>query len=868
MTLSSCEGSTAVRPHQGSSPSLGKPIAAHRTRRLLAFAALGIVMLGLPTVAKAQTTEDENERASSPEPQEDERTDVGLPANVTVTTADGSPPTPEQLQEIAELIASDPELGNAAKGVKARTVRRTVDGLSIVITGRRLRGAVFGDTPPIRTLGPLDIRAYGASSVSNLLEALGGEVGSAVGGSSLRPLTLLNGRRILNFSEVARYPTEAIERLEIFPEELALRYGLPTDRKVVNIVTFNPYTSTNLVTALSLPTDGGRAGGSASVRWLRLKDGRRFAVNLFAEGLDELRLADRDLGRRDEMRVPRIAFLLPEQRTVAIDGSFLTNLGDAFEVGANFGYGYLDATSAFGSSSTDLIRQRNTTHTADLGASLSARHDGWALISLNTVRGLFDNISVFDPSGKLVEEVPSQSMRLASDNTLVGSLAELPAGNVIATFRMAIDQESVRYGDPVAPVNPPRDGGYSLSSLLASTNLTVPVVDTTIPFLDRALDLSAELKSAVRNVGNFQTHHGFGLGFQSELAGLFSLRFSYERTPTFPDIQELGSANFIVSDPVFFDYADGSLTTVDSQFGGNPNLRPGTRIGNTLSVATAPDLISNVVATATYSSFEDRDAVEQFPDVNPTVQEAFPARFVRDAAGGIELVDSRPLNIYRSYQSNFRWGLSFNKPFGSSSDAKMFFSTEPDGSLPPGTLPPNSRVIDSPPGTALPPALENAISRIYGSFYHTVLIDRDVQLSEGAATLDILGGDSLRVTDRISRHAFELVAGVFRRGLGGRAVVRWQTPSRIDTRLVGESAALTVRYLPVIEFSLFVNPSDRFRLADAGFFDGMQITIGFRNLLNARPIITDDGGLTPLGFEPALLDPVGRTLELQVRKVF
>ena len=43
-----------------------------------------------------------------------------------------------------------------------------------------------------------------------------------------------HGRRVSSYAEIARLPTEAIERTEILPEEVALKYGYPADRKEVS----------------------------------------------------------------------------------------------------------------------------------------------------------------------------------------------------------------------------------------------------------------------------------------------------------------------------------------------------------------------------------------------------------------------------------------------------------------------------------------------------------------------------------------------------------------------------------------------------------------------------------------------------------
>ena len=59
-----------------------------------------------------------------------------------------------------------------------------------------------------------------------------------------RPVMLLNGQRISGFREIRDMPPEAIERVEILPEEVALKYGYSADQRVVNIVLRRRFRST------------------------------------------------------------------------------------------------------------------------------------------------------------------------------------------------------------------------------------------------------------------------------------------------------------------------------------------------------------------------------------------------------------------------------------------------------------------------------------------------------------------------------------------------------------------------------------------------------------------------------------------------
>lgn len=48
----------------------------------------------------------------------------------------------------------------------------------------------------------------------------------------------------------------------------------------------------------------------------------------------------------------------------------------------------------------------------------------------------------------------------------------------------------------------------------------------------------------------------------------------------------------------------------------------------------------------------------------------------------------------------------------------------------------------------------------------------------------------------------------------------------------------------------------------------MRIKLAVTNLLNARPHVEADGGALPFALDPRILDPVGRTLQLSLRKRF
>lgn len=244
----------------------------------------------------------------------------------------------------------------------------------------------------------------------------------------------------------------------------------------------------------------------------------------------------------------------------------------------------------------------------------------------------------------------------------------------------------------------------------------------------------------------------------------------------------------------------------------------------------------------------------------------------RTASGRLLRIDSSPINLFRSARSDLRWGINMTRSLGKLPDGTdLIVSPVTDGTIPPGTLPPNSRVIDNPPGTPLPPEIENAISRVYFSFYHIWHLSETVILSDGGPALDLLGGFALDGLGGRPRHEIEFAGGLFRRGLGARMSIRWQSPSVVSGLPNGTGPAGTrLRFSrdPSADFSFFLNPEDRIVGKVPDWIRNLQLALDVKNILNSRPVIRDQFGEVPLNYQKAYLDPVGRSITFSIRKLF
>lgn len=165
-------------------------------------------------------------------------------------------------------------------------------GGAIVVEAQREPGLVIGDIPPDQQLDPADIRAYGVSSVSDLLDELAPQTQSASGG---RPVVLLNGRRISSFREIRDLPTEAILRVDILPEEVALKYGYSADQRVVNFVLRDHFRSATVELTDRIATAGGRTNPEVELGLVSINPDGRFNLNLEYEQSSRLLESERDI---------------------------------------------------------------------------------------------------------------------------------------------------------------------------------------------------------------------------------------------------------------------------------------------------------------------------------------------------------------------------------------------------------------------------------------------------------------------------------------------------------------------------------------------------------------------------------------------
>lgn len=182
-------------------------------------------------------------------------------------------------------IASD-NIEDAAQDAPSR---------EIVVTAERIRGSVNTDVPPVEQLNEADIASLGASSLTDVVAAVAPQANSGRGRGGGMPIILLNGQRVSGFRELRDLPPEAIRQVQIFPEEVALKYGFRPDQRVINFILKDNFASFASEIERAQPQDGGFARNEFETTLTRIGKNTRFNLDIELERSTALTESERDL---------------------------------------------------------------------------------------------------------------------------------------------------------------------------------------------------------------------------------------------------------------------------------------------------------------------------------------------------------------------------------------------------------------------------------------------------------------------------------------------------------------------------------------------------------------------------------------------
>lgn len=526
-----------------------------------------------------------------------------------------------------------------------------------------------------------------------------------------------------------------------------------------------------------------------------------------------------------------------------------TNLASFFSRPVGLAY---YGTTPLRSSTVRNDGELNITLNADLGSwsgDLNARHQITRSRTLSERQnGGFTTIlpDSFNPFATAPTTlIGLQTDRITSSNrtdlarlSMTGPVVKLPAGPLVATIEGRVQRDRI---DSTSTF-----GSFGNQRIAQQVEAARAAFD--IPITSRSNDVGGDIGdlSATAEIGRAHYSKGGNLGLSSvglnwEPRPVLRLHASYEQSELPASVETLGGAVYVYQNVRVFDPLVGQTVDVTEITGGNPNLRAQKtsikRVGALLRLVPRINLQLN----AEYTDTDRRNFVSSLPEASAAVMLAFPERYVRDSSGALTTMDLRPVNFASDREKRLRWGFTLNAKIKDGTPAA-----------------PAQR------GTPRRPRQPNTYFQLTAN--HSMVFSDRIIIREGLAPVDLLGGGAIGIGGGRLRHQIDGTAALTRGGTGIRAGVTWRGASSLVSRINGGTEVL--HFTPVMLINLRAFADLKQVLPHSQWAKGFRISLDVINLTNDRQSVRDRYGTTPLQYQPAYRDALGRTVELELRKVF
>ncbi|HEU4650088.1 MAG TPA: hypothetical protein VFS49_01620 [Croceibacterium sp.] len=583
----------------------------------------------------------------------------------------------------------------------------------IVVSAEVVRGRVDAPQPPILELNEADIAAYGAGSLAELMQALAPQTGSSGGRGGGFPVMLVNGVRISSFREIRSYPPEAIQKVEVFPEEVAQRYGYSPDQRVVNIILKRNYSSREVEVEYGQPWEGGYSTNGVEATYLQLIGESRLNFNLTVDDTSLLTEAERGVIQSNpptfasDPDPAEFRSLVSDSANYEGTANFTTRLGGGgsslslnatVERDDNLRYQGLDSvvlTDPAGASARrtlgadDPLTVDSRTDTYSAGATLNTSLGRWQVTgtadgSIADSRSLIARLA--DTSGlqaaaaagtlpidATLPNLPDAGLdradsRNTSFNTLVTATGRpllLPAGELTVTLDggysfTGIDSKDTR--------NPGFETSLNRGDLTAGVNVAIPIASRREDHWAAIGDLSFNVQAGVDHLSDFGTLTDVTLGLNWGITERLNFGASYIMRDAAPSLSQLGAPEIATPNVPVYDIARNETVLVTTISGGNPDLpaqsQDDWRVNLNWELPQFWSAIQQGRISVEYSNNHAEDVSASFPALTPAIEAAFPDRVTRDAGGRLVQIDQRPVTYAEQKSKRVGVNLNFSGPFG------------------------------------------------------------------------------------------------------------------------------------------------------------------------------------------------------------
>ncbi len=793
-------------------------------------------------------------------------------ASAVADPAPASDEPPPQVSVNGEAIATDSD----GDGID--------DEGSILVLATRLRGQVTASQPPIITLDEEDVASYGAGSIQELLAALAPQTGSGRGRGDGGPVVLLNGMRISGFREMRGLPPEAIRRVEVLPEEVALKFGYRPDQRVVNFILKDNYNSFGSETDVNLPARGGYSNIKEEATLAKIDKGSRLNITGTYERQSPLTEGERGIvqavapvaGSPDPAD---FRTLTPSSRSAAINATLAKPLGGGAGLTVN-ALVQRDASDALNglriTDPTDPLATTRRTTTISAGAAINKPLGAWQL-SVTADGSHVASESFIDTNRTLAtDRAMSKSDSVTSLATISGSPLRLPGGEVSLTGKTGFAWSGITSNDTRGLVG---ETSLKRGDAQAGFSLDVPITSRRENVGAGVGNLSVNFNGEVHHLSDFGELYSYGAGLTWQPTEKLTLSGSYIASEKAPGLSDLGGPTTVTPGVTVYDFSTGQTVLATVTSGGNAALKKEKQRDIKLAANWDLPFLKNSSLLVEYFRNHSSDTTNAFPLLTPAVEAAFPGRVVRDAATGqIISIDQSPVTFADERSSRLRVGINlsgnFGKPdpnarqgrFGGMAGMGGGYGGRPPGGLGGGQGGSGAgRMRGGGPGG---PGGGDGRGRWNLSLTHTIQFTDTVQIAPGGPVLDLLNGDAI-TGGGAARHSFQLEGGGFYRGFGLRGSANYAGGTHINASGLPGSTRLDFAPIATVNMRIFADLGRMPKLVEkVSFLKGSRISLGIDNLFDAQQRVTDGNGATPLRYQPGYLDPAGRVIKLEFRKQF
>ena len=825
----------------------------------------------------------------------------------------------------------------------------------VTVIAERIRFGVSGPIEPEVQYDAASIRGLAVSSLEELLEEIAPDVSSGRGRSDGAPVVLLNGQRIASFREIRTYPPEAVERVEVYPEEVALKFGYRADQKVVNFVLRDRFKSLSTETEFAGSSDGAGESGELDLGFLTVSDGTRtsfhlevntqkpvhesdrsiinevtsqpasFAGNIFGlqtndeldpalsnlagapvfsaslpADLSTLTLQDLLASANNPQITSEEAYrtLVSDQQDATLSMSHarpLTELvwltvsseisvdeSDSKQGLAELSYEIPATNTASPFTNTvllnrffpDVLERQRRTERAELNVTLAGKMGSWQWNWLNagefqtskteTDRGIAAdafiagvNAGTTNPftlpnNYTLFGDVSESDTRnLRSRLLLNGEVWERPVGATSATINIAYrseDQDSETVN--LTGIN---KSDLHRETAEGSLSLEIPMIEN-----DIWGDLSINSKIELNHLSDFGSLAIFDAGFTWSKSPGIRITGSFTQEEGAPSINNLGASIISTPNQRIFDFVTGQLSNATQITGGNPNLVADERTVFRLGLRLEPFDEHDLSFSAEFIQSEIDNPIVSFPGANAEIESAFPDRFVRDDQGALLVYDSRSINLDHEERQEIRWGIRYTKSLESKRPSKAVLAALAQRQQRPANANRPGRRFGNP---------GNRGGRLRLSLNHTWTLKDELTIAKGLAPIDYVGFYGTGRRNDGAEHRVTLRGSYSQRGFGSRVRITW-LDSRDSLPQNGISEFYRASLIQVdTDFSYTFNRISPMVLRYP-WLNNTRLKLGIDNLFNERPTVKDMNGLVPAGQSADELDPLGRVIEIEFRKLF